>query len=322
MSSWRSYPRDESNKRDHDRPRSKAKNLMSEIREEFVNRVRQLVREVFPMVLRAVSAASREASAKADGSLVTETDCAVEAHFVKALESHFPGVPVLGEEMSAAARYSGQGDVGAYYANFMSSPHQIIIDPIDGTKNFVEGKREFCIAAALTTRVENGIWPIAGVVAVPNTGMMYYTEGGGVREESVVGEDSSVIERRQSVDPLMSASSKDRWWLATHGYSLSYPWISSGSSVHDFLGTCVGRLRGSVTGAQRLWDLMAPLALANNLGCVLRDLITDECVTRITPEHLSSNLERRAWGLDRKMLLLPAETSLSELVRKNDRPEE
>ena len=322
MSSWRSYPRDESNKRDHDRPRSKAKNLMSEIREEFVNRVRQLVREVFPMVLRAVSAASREASAKADGSLVTETDCAVEAHFVKALESHFPGVPVLGEEMSAAARYSGQGDVGAYYANFMSSPHQIIIDPIDGTKNFVEGKREFCIAAALTTRVENGIWPIAGVVAVPNTGMMYYTEGGGVREESVVGEDSSIIERRQSVDPLMSASSKDRWWLATHGYSLSYPWISSGSSVHDFLGTCVGRLRGSVTGAQRLWDLMAPLALANNLGCVLRDLITDECVTRITPEHLSSNLERRAWGLDRKMLLLPAETSLSELVRKNDRPEE
>ena len=295
---------------------------MSEIREEFVNRVRQLVREVFPMVLRAVSAASREASAKADGSLVTETDCAVEAHFVKALESHFPGVPVLGEEMSAAARYSGQGDVGAYYANFMSSPHQIIIDPIDGTKNFVEGKREFCIAAALTTRVENGIWPIAGVVAVPNTGMMYYTEGGGVREESVVGEDSSIIERRQSVDPLMSASSKDRWWLATHGYSLSYPWISSGSSVHDFLGTCVGRLRGSVTGAQRLWDLMAPLALANNLGCVLRDLITDECVTRITPEHLSSNLERRAWGLDRKMLLLPAETSLSELVRKNDRPEE
>jgi len=295
---------------------------MSEIREEFVNRVRQLVREVFPMVLRAVSAASREASAKADGSLVTETDCAVEAHFVKALESHFPGVPVLGEEMSAAARYSGQGDVGAYYANFMSSPHQIIIDPIDGTKNFVEGKREFCIAAALTTRVENGIWPIAGVVAVPNTGMMYYTEGGGVREESVVGEDSSIIERRQSADPLMSASSKDRWWLATHGYSLAYPWISSGSSVHDFLGTCVGRLRGSVTGAQRLWDLMAPLALANNLGCVLRDLITDECVTRITPEHLSSNLERRAWGLDRKMLLLPAETSLSELVRKNDRPEE
>ncbi len=291
---------------------------MSEIREEFVNCVRQLVREVFPMVLRAVAAASREASAKADGSLVTETDCAVEAHFVRALESHFPGVPVLGEEMSAAAHLSGQGDAAAYYANFMSSPHQIIIDPIDGTKNFVEGKREFCIAAALTERVEEGIWPIAGVVAVPNTGMMYYTEGVSVCEESVVGENSVIIERREVAEPLMSASSKDRWWLATNGYSLAYPWISSGSSVHDFLGTCVGRLRGSVTGAQRLWDLMAPLALANNLGCVLRDLETGGRLSSITPGHLSPNLERRPWGLERKMVLLAAQTSLSDLVRKDD----
>lgn len=294
---------------------------MSEIREDFVERVRQLVREVFPMVLRAVAAASREASAKADGSLVTETDCAVESHFVKALERHFPGVPVLGEEMSASARLSGQGDARAYYANFMSSPHQIIIDPIDGTKNFVEGKREFCIAAALTARVKEGIWPIAGVVAVPNTGMMYYTEAGSVREESVVGENSAIIERREAAEPLMSASSKDRWWLATNGYSLAHPWISSGSSVHDFLGTCVGRLRGSVTGTQRLWDLMAPLALANNLGCVLRDLVTGDCVTRITPEHLSPNLERRAWGLERRMVMLPATARLSDLVLRSDAQE-
>lgn len=294
---------------------------MSDIREEFVNRVRQLVREVFPMVLRAVAAASREASAKADGSLVTETDCAVEAHFVKALESHFPGVAVLGEEMSASAHLSGHEDARAYYANFMSASHQIIIDPIDGTKNFVEGKREFCIAAALTARAGEGIWPIAGVVAVPNTGMMYYTDEGSVREESVLGENSAIIERCEAAESLMSASSKDRWWLATNGYSLAYPWISSGSSVHDFLGTCVGRLRGSVTGTQRLWDLMAPLALANNLGCVLRDLVTGECVTRITPEHLSPNLERRAWGLERKMVLLPARTSLPDLVRKSDAKE-
>lgn len=289
---------------------------MTEIREEFVGRVRQLVRDVFPMVLRAVAAVSREASAKADGSLVTETDCAVESHFVNALETYFPSVPVLGEEMSASAQEAARGDAGSYYDNFMSSPHQIIIDPIDGTKNFVEGKREFCIAAALTARVDNGIWPIAGVVAVPNTGMIYYTDGGSVREESVDGGASSVIERRQSGEPLISASSKDRWWLATNDYSLVYPWVSSGSSVHDFLGTSLGRLRGSVAGAQRLWDLMAPLALATNLGCVLRDLKTGECITHITPGHLSPNLERRPWGLERKMVMLPASTSLHELIRE------
>ncbi len=294
----------------------RSEQLMNEIKQKFVLRVRQLVREVFPMVLQAVAAASREASAKADGSLVTETDCAVEAHFVRALQQVFPEVPVLGEEMSAAAHTSAQGDAQSYYANFMSSPYQIIIDPIDGTKNFVEGRREFCIAAALTTRIDNGIWPIAGVVAVPNTGMMYYTDGDSVREESVEGAGSNIVERHERIEPLMSASSKDRWWLATHGYSLAQPWISSGSSVHDFLGTCVGRLHGSVAGAQRLWDLMAPLALANNLGCVLRDLVTGDRVTCITPEHLSPNLERRAWGLERRMVLLPKDSRLADLVRK------
>lgn len=287
---------------------------MGAIREEFVSRVRGLVREVFPMVLQAVSAATRESSAKADGSLVTETDCAVEAHFVAALKRFFPDVPVLGEEMSASANLEAHGDATSYYKNFMSSPYQIIIDPIDGTKNFVEGRREFCIAAALTERIEDGIWPIAGVVAVPNTGAIYYTSNGSVQEESVDGEGIRTVDRRVPSDPLVSASSKDRWWLATHGYSLAHPWISSGSSVHDFLGTCVGRLSGSVAGAQRLWDLMAPLALASNLGCVLRDLRSGECLTRITPADLSHNLERRPWGLERRLVLLPSDTNLSDIV--------
>ena len=287
---------------------------MGAIREDFVSRVRGLVREVFPMVLQAVSAATRESSAKADGSLVTETDCAVEAHFVAALKRSFPDVPVLGEEMSAAAPVEAHGDAISYYKNFMSSPYQIIIDPIDGTKNFIEGRREFCIAAALTERVGDGIWPIAGVVAVPNAGTIYYTSDSSVQEESVDGEIARMVERRVPSDPIVSASSKDRWWLATNGYSLAFPWISSGSSVHDFLGTCVGRLSGSVAGAQRLWDLMAPLALASNLGCVLRDLRSGECVTRITPADLSDNLERRPWGLERRMVLLPAGSKLSDVI--------
>lgn len=287
---------------------------MSEIEIEFVESARQLVREVFPMVLAAVAAASREASSKSDGSLVTETDCAVEAHFTSALSRTFKGVPVLGEEMSASAFESAHGDTERYYAQFMSSPYQIIIDPIDGTKNFVEGRREFCIAAALTKRVRTGIWPVAGVVAVPNTGMMYYTDRDSVREESVITGSSAVVERHELPEPLISASSKDRWWLATHGYSLAQPWLSSGSSVHDFLGTCIGRLRGSVAGAQRLWDLMAPLALATPLGCVLRDLATGDLVTEIVPADLSTNLERRPWGLERRMVLLPSSSKVADLI--------
>jgi hypothetical protein len=49
---------------------------------------------------------------------------------------------------------------------------------------------------------------------------------------------------------------------------------------------------------------------------VLRDLTTGECVTRITPERLSPNLERRPWGLERRMILLPVIATLDEFIRR------
>lgn len=281
--------------------------------DQFVDECRRIVREVMPIIMEAVSQSARTASKKSDGSLVTSTDHAVEGYFVRELERAFPKIAVLGEEMVSAHSVSAE-EVPQYYARFMEAPLQIIIDPIDGTKNFVEGRREFCIAAALTKRVNHGVWPIAGIVAIPVAGFMYFSDSRGVFREDIHTGAREPIHRNASEELCVSASSRDRWWLATHHYALSHPWISSGSSVHDFLGTATGTLSGSVIGAQRLWDLMAPLAIAERLGCHLLDLETGAPIHEIVPADLSPELLRRPWGLMRRMMLLSPDLKVGDLI--------
>ncbi len=289
---------------------------MGPLSDHFVGMVRQLVRELCPAILESFRADSRTPSKKVDGSFVTDTDYIVERRFIDVLSNAFPGVTVLGEEMAASAFCNAGGDARGYYASVMASQQHIIIDPIDGTRNFVEGKEPFCIAAALTKRVGEGIWPQAGVVAIPVEGVMYWCDQNGVFRETIASGEVLRVERQMTPEPRMSASSKDREWLFSHGYVMKYPWLSSGSSVHDFMSTAIGRIGASVVGHQRVWDLMAPLALAERLGCVLRDLESDQVVSALTVDALSIDLEGRPWGLTRKMMLVPGAMRTADFIGK------
>lgn len=257
------------------------------------------------MILEAVAAESRNPSRKSDGTFVTAVDTAVEERFITALRGALPDTPILGEEEASHSSVEARHGAHDYYTSFMSAPRQVVIDPIDGTRNFVEGKREFCVAVALTRSDGGGIWPIAGVVAIPIPGIMFWTEGPAVYRENLITGEVRRFERTLSSAPRVSANSADRAWLMANGFEIHSPWISSGSSVHDFLGTAIGELCGSLVGKQRLWDLMAPLAIAERLGCELRDLLSGELVTCIGPRDLSPDIAGRPWGLERKMVLLP-----------------
>lgn len=81
-----------------------------------------------------------------------------------------------------------------------------------------------------------------------------------------------------------------------------------------FMETATGELCGSMVGKQRLWDLMAPLAIAERLGCVLRDLSTGEVLSCVRPCDLSRDISHRAWGIERKMMIAPRETEVSSLI--------
>jgi fructose-1,6-bisphosphatase/inositol monophosphatase family enzyme len=283
--------------------------------DQFLTVARRLVRDVCPRIREAVAADSRHPKTKADGSFVTETDIAVENYFTEEFRKAFPSVPVLGEEAAADECAKGSRAPREYYADFMQSPQQIVIDPIDGTKNFVEGKAEFCIAAALTSRTPEGIWPLAGLVAIPVKGVMYWCDQTDVYRQEIESAAITRVERTSCATARLSVNSKDRAWLAEHTFEILHPWVSSGSSVHDFLGTALGELQGSMVCKQRLWDLMAPLAIAERLGCGLVDFSTGEPVLSVTPSDLSPDLVHRPWGLMRRMMIVGKDVRVSDLIR-------
>ncbi len=91
--------------------------------------------------------------------VVTEADREAEALIRRRLERAFPGVPVLGEEGSRAARLREEGSHGPVW----------IVDPLDGTVNFVQGIPVFAVSLGY---VEEGR-PLAGVVHLPVLGQTF-----------------------------------------------------------------------------------------------------------------------------------------------------
>jgi len=98
---------------------------------------------------------------KSDGSPVTEADHRAEAIILKHL-STVPDIPVIAEEEVAAGRIPAIGD------------RFFLVDPLDGTRGFVERNGEFTVNIAY---VEGGA-PKAGVIYVPDSRTLYYAELG------------------------------------------------------------------------------------------------------------------------------------------------
>ena len=101
---------------------------------------------------------------KADGSPVTEADTRAERVILDGLAACAPGVAVVAEESVEA------GDVPA-----LDGRPFFLVDPLDGTREFVRRTDEFTVNIAL---IEDGV-PTAGVVHVPALGETYWTAGDG-----------------------------------------------------------------------------------------------------------------------------------------------
>jgi 3'(2'), 5'-bisphosphate nucleotidase len=94
---------------------------------------------------------------KPDQSPVCDADRLAEAAILTSLGDAFPGVPIIAEESAAA------GIVPAIGGRFL------LVDPLDGTKEFVRRNGEFTVNVAL---IEDGA-PVAGIVLAPALGLAY-----------------------------------------------------------------------------------------------------------------------------------------------------
>lgn len=109
---------------------------------------------------------------KADASPVTAADGAAEAVILAALARLAPGVPVVAEESVAAGRIPATA--GRFF----------LVDPLDGTKEFIRRNGEFTVNVAL---IEDGV-PVMGVVHAPAMGRLFAGGPGGAFEMAVEGD--------------------------------------------------------------------------------------------------------------------------------------
>ena len=96
---------------------------------------------------------------KSDSTPLTQADNASHNLIADALEKITPDIPILSEE-SKETSFSVRKKWQKYW----------LIDPLDGTRNFIEGSKEFCINIAF---IENN-YPVFGLIYSPSMKAHYY----------------------------------------------------------------------------------------------------------------------------------------------------
>ncbi|NAZ18104.1 3'(2'),5'-bisphosphate nucleotidase CysQ, partial [Glutamicibacter soli] len=107
-------------------------------------------------IMEIYDAEDFEVRAKSDDSPVTAADEAADQLIAAGLRAAFPEIALITEEQAATHAQTAQ--------TFL------IVDPLDGTKEFVQRRGDFTVNIAY---VENGV-PLRGVVYAPAKGRLFY----------------------------------------------------------------------------------------------------------------------------------------------------
>lgn len=156
-------------------------------------------------------AGGNDVRAKADGSPVTAADIAAETAIRDGLAELAPTLPIVSEEQAEHPRLTGDG---SYF----------LVDPLDGTREFIAGRDEYAINIALMTRGA----PLLGVIVAPALGLVWRGIAGGSAErmsfagDGMLSSPSPIHTRSWQREPtvLISRSHLD---ARTQAYLASLP---------------------------------------------------------------------------------------------------
>ena len=159
---------------------------------EWVEPVLQLAREAGAAIMR-IYVEDFSVEHKDDQSPLTAADMAAHHLIVAGLKQLTPAIPVLSEE-SASIAWDERQTWRRYW----------LVDPLDGTREFVKRNGEFTVNIAL---IDDGI-PVLAVVQAPATGTLWHaTRGhGAFRRDGDV--DTRLQARRPALAPLRIAASR------------------------------------------------------------------------------------------------------------------
>jgi myo-inositol-1(or 4)-monophosphatase len=212
---------------------------------------------------------------KGASDFVTAYDKAAESAIIHCISKNFPEIEFIGEEGGAT---HGTG-----------SDYTVIIDPLDGTNNFLHGVPNFSVSIAVTKLDEL----LLGVVYHPLLNeMLWAGQGvGAFLNDTPLKVPSARPLQEMLVSTCLPYHAKGDCDIALNQLSVLMPRVagirSPGSAALEISYTSLGRYDAFWSEGARLdfWDIAAAIVIAREAGCTVTDLTGDP-----VPDHWSSLL--------------------------------
>lgn len=201
-----------------------------------------------------------ESSVKADGTPVTNADVLTNKIILEGIRKHFPKDGIISEEM---AEVPGNGSSRVWY-----------LDPIDGTKGFLNRSDHFSVHIGMT----EGNRPVLGIVYKPTTGEYYY----GIKGQGAYLHVPTGLEKQLQVsqtDKTILSVSKD-FLLCEFGKEFLHKMPIYRTLVNGGEGLRIMRVAEGIATLHlphdpthcHTWDVCAPQAIAEEAGACVRYL--------------------------------------------------
>ena len=202
-----------------------------------------------------------EVDVKEDNSPLTEADRRSNEVIVAALEERYPEIPIISEE-TRTLPYAERRDWDRFW----------LVDPLDGTKEFIKRNGEFTVNIALVEKGE----PVAGVVFQPEADRLYWASRGQGAWRSVGGGDPEPLEggpHYRDADSVVVVASRSHLTEAVQDFvaeleaaGKSVEFRSSGSSLKLCLVAEGAAHVYPRLGPTMEWDTGAADAVAREAG--------------------------------------------------------
>ncbi len=165
--------------------------------------VKRIAQEAAEVILRIYNTADFQVDTKADASPLTQADLAAHHHIVNALQALTPDIPVLSEESKEVPYQERQ-----HWSMFW------LVDPLDGTREFVRRNGEFTVNIALIKEHR----PILGVVQVPVLQQTYWAAENFGAFKAGAGHAIALQANRTVKQPLTVVASRSHAGAETQGF--------------------------------------------------------------------------------------------------------
>jgi myo-inositol-1(or 4)-monophosphatase len=220
----------------------------------MLNKITEIIKEAGKIILSAHNQENTITAKEGKKNFVTKYDVAVQEFLFNKLGEAFPEAGFVGEE--------GEN-------NFESNALRFIIDPIDGTTNFMQDYRCSCISVGLCQ--ENDV--IAGVVYNPYTDELFSAEKS--KGAYLNGNRINVSERPLSdglalfgTSPYHPENTDETFSLLRKIFDFSRDIRRSGSAAYDICMIACGRCEVFFEKGLQPWDIAAGTLILKEAGGV------------------------------------------------------